>query len=146
MTFNAVIKGTRILGWPTSPILMPAQISMVWNDKLFCCCSVLPEWLLSQRKAVLKKIKFWQYHCLLGPTYLLSMCLSCYGLNNARHNNPVLITNRSSTLTIHKGRIFWKTLLEKTFLNFKKWVKNIQTVGYNGARKVYKIRDKDIIL
>ena len=30
-------------------------------------------------------------------------------------------------------------------LTFKRWVKNIQTMGYNGARKVYKIRDKDLI-
>ena len=41
----------------------------------------------------------------------------------ARHHNPLLITNRSWILTIHKGRIFWKNLLEKTFLTFKKWVK-----------------------
>ena len=26
---------------------------------------------------------------------------------------------------------------EKTFLTFKKWVKNIQTAGYNGASTVY---------
>ena len=29
-----------------------------------------------------------------------------------------------------------KKTLEKTFLDFKKWVKSIQTVGYNGARTV----------
>ena len=28
--------------------------------------------------------------------------------------------------------------LEKTFLDFKKWVKSIQTAGYNGARTVLK--------
>ena len=48
--------------------------------------------------------------------------------------NPLLITNRS---WIHKGRIFWKKLLQKMFLTFKKWVKNIQTAGYNFARTVY---------
>ena len=53
-----------------------------------------------------------------------------------RHHNPLFITNHSWILTIHKDRIFWKKLLEKTFLTFKKWVKNIQTVGYNGARTV----------
>jgi hypothetical protein len=28
-------------------------------------------------------------------------------------------------------------LLEKTFLTSKKWVKNIQTAGYNGEHTVY---------
>ena len=27
--------------------------------------------------------------------------------------------------------------MKKTFLDFKKWVKNIQTAGYNGARTVH---------
>jgi len=44
---------------------------------------------------------------------------------------------RSSILTIHKARILRKKPLEKTFLDFKKWVKSIQTAGYNGARTVY---------
>ena len=43
----------------------------------------------------------------------------------ARHYNPLLIR----ILTIHKP-------LEKTFLDFKKWVKSIETAGYNGARTV----------
>ena len=47
------------------------------------------------------------------------------------------IITRSGILTVHKGRIFLKNLLEKMFLNFKKWVKSIQTTGYNGARTVY---------
>ena len=35
------------------------------------------------------------------------------------------------------ARILRKKLLEKkTFLDFKKWVKSIQTEGYNGARTV----------
>ena len=34
------------------------------------------------------------------------------------------------------ARILRKKLLEKTFFDFKKWVKNIQTAGYNGARTV----------
>ena len=54
----------------------------------------------------------------------------------ARHYNPLLIRNRSWILTIHKARILRKKALEKTFLNFKKWVKSIQTAGYNGARTV----------
>ena len=39
-------------------------------------------------------------------------------------------------LTIHKARILRKKPLEKTFLDIKKWVKSIQTAGYNGARTV----------
>ena len=35
------------------------------------------------------------------------------------------------------ARILQKKLLEKSFLTFKKWVKKIQTVGYNGAYTVY---------
>ena len=42
----------------------------------------------------------------------------------------------SPPLCIHKARILRKKPLEKTFLDFKKWVKNIQTAGYNGARTV----------
>ena len=54
------------------------------------------------------------------------------------HHIRLLITNRSWILTIHKGRIFWKkNSNEKMFLTFKKWVKNIQTAGYNGACRVY---------
>ena len=36
-------------------------------------------------------------------------------------------------LTIHKARILRKKSLEKTLLDFKKWVKSIQTAGFNGA-------------
>ena len=32
---------------------------------------------------------------------------------------------------------FKKKPLEKPFLDFKKWVKSIQTASYNGARMVY---------
>ena len=46
------------------------------------------------------------------------------------------IITRSWILTIHKARILWKKPLKKTFLAFKKWVKNIQTAGYNGAHTV----------
>jgi hypothetical protein len=60
-----------------------------------------------------------------------------FSIPYTRHYNPLVIRNRSWILTIHKDRIFWKNLLEKTFLASKKWVKNIQTVGYNGASTVY---------
>ena len=46
-------------------------------------------------------------------------------LLSACHYNLLLITNRSWILTLHKGRIFRKNLIEKTFLTFKKWVKII---------------------
>ena len=54
-----------------------------------------------------------------------------------RHYNPLLIRNRSRILTIHKARILRKKPLEKTFLDFKKWVKSKQTAGYNGACTVH---------
>ena len=40
---------------------------------------------------------------------------------------------------IHKARILMKKPLEKTFLDFKKWVKSIETAGYNGKPTVYSI-------
>ena len=40
-------------------------------------------------------------------------------------------------LTIHRARILRKKPLEKTFLEFKKWVKSIQTAGYNGTHMVH---------
>ena len=55
----------------------------------------------------------------------------------ARHHNPLLITNRSWILTIHKDRIFRKNLLENKEMVFKNGVKNIQTVGYNGAHGIW---------
>ena len=62
----------------------------------------------------------------------------------ARHYNPLLIRNHSLILTIHKVRFLRKKPLEKQFLDFKKWVKSIQTAGYNGARTVVKfIRSKN---
>ena len=68
---------------------------------------------------------------------LIQASFKCLKLPYARHYNPLLIWNRSLILTIHKARILRKKPLEKTFLNFKKWVKSIQTAGYNGARTVY---------
>ena len=61
----------------------------------------------------------------------------------ARHYNPLLIRNRSWILTLHKARILRKKILEKTFLDFKKWVKSIQTAGYNGARTVINFQEND---
>ena len=58
----------------------------------------------------------------------------------ARHYNPLLIRNRSWILTIHKAGILRKNPLEKTFVDFKKWVKSIETVGYNVVRTVLQVR------
>ena len=55
----------------------------------------------------------------------------------ARHYNPFLIRNPSWILIIHRARILRKKPLGKTFLDFRKWVKSIQTVDYNGARMVH---------
>ena len=52
------------------------------------------------------------------------------------HQNPLLIRNHSCILTIHKAGILRKKPLEKTSVDFRKWVKSIQTAGYNGARTV----------
>ena len=43
----------------------------------------------------------------------------------------LLIRNRSWILAIHK------TKGHSTYMNFERWVKSIQTSGYNGARTVY---------
>ena len=72
---------------------------------------------------------------LLYSTHLLH-CAQKICIPYARHYNPLLIRNRSWILTIHKARILRKKPFEKTFLDFKKWVKIIQTAGYNGARTV----------
>ena len=56
----------------------------------------------------------------------------------ARHHNPLLITNRSWILTIHKDKIFWKNLLENKEMVFKNRVKNIQAAAYNGFRTIHK--------
>ena len=66
----------------------------------------------------------------VGPVHL------CLNILYARHHNLLLVRNRSWILTIYKDKIFQKTLLENKEMVFKKWVKSIQTAGYNGARTV----------
>ena len=98
-------------------------------------CIILPEAkysLIFQLKSVqncLERDNLIEYY------YLLSTYLDDY-LPYARHHNPLLIRNRSWILTILTDRIFPKKLLENKEINFKNGVKNIQTAGYNGARKV----------
>ena len=70
---------------------------------------------------------FWEYTMEFSSGHVL--CKILY----VRHHNPLLIWNHSWILTIHKARILRKKPLEKTFLDIKKWVKSIQTAGYNGA-------------
>ena len=71
-----------------------------------------------------------------GPLNIWTEHSNCQ-IPYARHYNPLLIRNRSWILTILKARILRIKALEKTFLDFKKWVKSIQTAGYNGARTVF---------
>ena len=49
---------------------------------------------------------------------------------HAHHYNPFLNTNHTQHQNLKKSPL-------KEFLDFKKWVKSIQTAGYNGARTVY---------
>ena len=42
-------------------------------------------------------------------------------------------------LTIRKARILRKKPLEKRYFGLKKWVKSVQTAGYNGAGTVYQV-------
>ena len=57
----------------------------------------------------------------------------------ARHHNPLLIRNRSRILTIHKGRIFWKKLLQNREIVFQNGVKRMQAAAYNDARTVFNL-------
>ena len=68
--------------------------------------------------------------------------MHCWHLNNGfwecgefSYRKRSIIT-RFWILTIHKARILRKKSLEKTFLDFKMWIKSIQTVGFNGAHTV----------
>ena len=72
--------------------------------------------------------------CVYAPKISWALRILVTSLFAVCYYNPLLIRNQSWILTIHKDR---KKPLEKTFLVFKKWVKNIQTAGYNGARTVY---------
>ena len=63
------------------------------------------------------------------------MFSSCVSVESITYRTPAIITH-SCILTIHKARILRKKPLEKTFLDIKKWVKIIQTAGYNGASTV----------
>ena len=51
----------------------------------------------------------------------------------ARHYNLLLIRNCSWIL---RPEFYEKKPLENPFLDFKKWVKSLQTAGYNGTRTV----------
>ena len=95
-------------------------------------------------KSKLWKVNYFYIMYLFGPKWAPKYVLDqkCVHLPYARHYSPLLIWNCSWILTIHKARILRKKPLEKTFLEFKKWVKSIQTMGYNGARTVCKMQVK----
>jgi len=99
-------------------------------------CAAMMSWLFTNRLCATRWMKVKR----MGITEILRRIwlFSANKIPYARHHNPLLIRNRSWILTIHKARILRKKPLEKTFLNFKKWVKSIQTAGYNGARTVVK--------
>ena len=109
-----------------------------WIFKLFLHVSksqyFSPIWVLRKQKEKKKVfsfkvyIKVEYYFLKVGFKYLI-LCMYC---------TRAIIT-RSWILTIHKARISRKKPLEKTFLDIKKWVKSIQTAGYNGARTVYQV-------
>ena len=71
----------------------------------------------------------------------MEMCVFSTKCHNYRTRATI---TRSWILTIHKVRILRKKPLEKTFLDFKKWFKSIQTAGYNGARTLFSYRRKII--
>ena len=113
-----------------TPFLVVYYVVLIYYFKNMTFCSTLNSWI--------GEFLFWcQEQIILYISFkLIVQQDSPIQLPYARHYNPLLIRNRSWILTIHKARILRKKLLEKTFLNFKKWVKNIQTAGYNGARTV----------
>ena len=55
-----------------------------------------------------------------------------------RHYNPLLIWNSSWILTILKAKG------HSTKMNFKKWVKSIQTAHYNGVRTVLGLEKSEV--
>ena len=78
-------------------------------------------------------------------TLLLQIVYSLYdqpfwywlkGLPYARHHNPLLITNRSWTLTLYK---ILKNPTKNKEMDFKNGVVNIHAAGYNGACTVYSL-------
>ena len=100
-----------------------------------CTCWLLNDsiWIPSSSDKDSWKIYSWQ--SLLGawfPKASTGITLLQLFTDNCNDCTRTIITC-SWILTIHKDRILWKTFLEKTFLTSKKWVKNLQTSGYNGA-------------
>ena len=86
-------------------------------------------------------ISNWEFH---SEIVWVKWDLSCkVHIRYVRHYNPLLIINRSWTLTIHNEKNFWKSLLENKEMGFKNGVKNIQAAGYNGARTVFEKATKN---
>ena len=76
----------------------------------------------------------WKWGQLIGDKHTDGQRFGNYYVPYVRHHNPLLIRNRS--LTIHNALSLRKKPLEKTFLDFKKWVKIKQTAGYNSRRTI----------
>ena len=80
----------------------------------------------SKAFTLLIKWPSWQGHSFVRIIYILY----------ARHYNPLLIRNHSWLLTMRKTRILRKKSPKKRFLDFKKWLKSIKTMCYNGPHTV----------
>ena len=124
----------------------------VWKDKIICFRDLLTF------RAFFKLCPGYFSKCFQKLSHVLSIghslaFMDSKNINNKRMSNIwhkmtiftlLYITRyrtratitRSWKLTIYKARILKKKPLEKTFLDFKKWVKSIQIAGYNGARMV----------
>ena len=76
----------------------------------------------------------WKQNILVKDSNLLKLLLVVFGFGSQTF---ICGFSRQNICSVHKARILRKKPLEKTFLEFKKWVKSIQTAGYNGARTVY---------
>ena len=79
--------------------------------------------------AIWIRIKFTLYE----PHFLKAFLGSKFNVPYARLYNPLLNTNHTYRQN------FLKNFLEKTFLTFKMWMKNIKTEGYNGLCMVFTI-------
>ena len=80
------------------------------------------------------------FHCLMKKIILKlrksAYCKVVSGLRSQDSRKSLFSVKPHTVLTIHKDRIVWKNLLENKEMVFKNEVKNIQTMGYNGARMV----------
>ena len=79
--------------------------------------------LFSFKIIVSKKLKLFWGERVYRFFETAHFCKSFKNVPYVYHHNLFWITNHSWILTIHRGRIFWKNIPERTFLTFKKWAK-----------------------